>query len=369
MNDENQVLDQKISCEKCGADVEFKPGSTALTCPYCDHEMKFEVAEAHIEEIDFHSFLREKADQEEAMEIVTVRCAGCGADTSLDPNVTSDTCPYCGTSLVVTNRHTQKVITPKSLLPFHIDQKAAFASFRQWLQKLWFAPDDLKRFAASESKLKGMYMPYWTFDADTNSHYRGQRGEDYYVSETYTTTENGKTVTKTRRVRKTRWYNVSGRVFLSFDDVLVLASNSLPRKYADALEPWDLVNLTPYDPKFLRGFRTETYQVSLEEGFDFAKNAMDTTIRAAVRRDIGGDHQRINWLQTQHHNITFKHILLPVWISAYRYREKVYNFMINARTGEVQGERPWSWIKISLAVLSVLITIAILYAIFYLFLK
>jgi hypothetical protein len=141
-------------------------------------------------------------------------------------------------------------------------------------------------------------------------------------------------------------------VWNAFDDILILASRSLPKKYADRLEPWDLESLEPYGDAYLSGFRAESYRVTLREGFEEARTVMDSTIRSSVRRDIGGDHQRIHSIRTQYDDITFKHILLPVWISAYRFREKVYRFLVNARTGEVQGERPWSWVKIALAVLA-----------------
>jgi len=165
---------------------------------------------------------------------------------------------------------------------------------------------------------------------------------------------NGKTQHRTRRVRKTRWYNVSGTVWESFNDVLVLASRSLPRKYTAKLEPWDLGNLEVYQDEYLSGFRAESYQVGLDEGFERAREIMDEQIRVLIRRDIGGDEQRISSVNTQHDNVTFKHVLLPIWISAYRYNKQVYRFLVNGRTGELQGERPWSWIKIALTVMAVL---------------
>jgi hypothetical protein len=113
----------------------------------------------------------------------------------------------------------------------------------------------------------------------------------------------------------------------------------------------DLESLVGYDPSYLSGFRTERYQVDLGQGFERAKQVMDTRIRVAVNRDIGGDHQRVHSVSTQHDSITFKHILLPLWISAYKMGEKTYRFLVNARTGEVQGERPWSVAKIIGAVL------------------
>ena len=161
-------------------------------------------------------------------------------------------------------------------------------------------------------------------------------------------------------MRKTRWWPVSGRVADDFDDVLVLASRSLPAGYAEALEPWDLKDLVPYRDEYLSGFVAESYQIRLPEGFEIAKGIMDGHIRATVARDIGGDHQRIHALDTRYFDVTFKHALLPVWISAYRFHDRTFRFLVNARTGEVQGERPYSWVKITLAVLAAIIVVLII---------
>ncbi len=280
---------------------------------------------------------------------MTVRCDDCGAETTTEPNVTARQCPFCGSHIVSTASST-KHIKPASLLPFKVTHKEGRDRFTKWIASLWFAPNSLKNIAKQDDKLNGMYVPYWTYDSDTTSFYRGERGEHYWETQHYTTRENGKTVHKTRRVRKARWYPASGTVWGSFDDVLVLASDSLPRKYTERLEPWDLQNLVSYKDEYLSGFRAESYHVDLAEGFDNARQIMDVHIRTLVRRDIGGDEQRISSVRTQHDNVTFKHVLLPVWISAYRYKNKTYRFLINGRTGEVQGERPWSWAKIALLV-------------------
>ncbi len=110
----------------------------------------------------------------------------------------------------------------------------------------------------------------------------------------------------------------------------------------------------------MSGFQAEAYQVDLGDGFAQARQEMDGPIREAVAADIGGDHQRIATIRTQFDGITFKHILLPVWISAYRYGDRTYRFLINGATGEVQGERPWSAAKIALTVTATLIVLVLI---------
>ena len=348
-------------CHGCGANLEFTPGVQSLQCPYCGDTNAIPQSEEEVVELDFHQALAKGADTGEVERLAT-RCGACGAQVTLQDNVTSDRCPFCDNPIVAQAEVT-RVIQPKALLPFSVEKKAADKAFEAWLSGLWFAPSDLKRRARAGS-IDGMYIPFWTYDCSTESYYRGERGEHYYVTETYTAQENGQTVTKTRQVQKTRWYPASGAVWVPFDDVLVVASEALPKPLTDALAPWDLAALVPYDDRYLAGFRTECYQIDLARGFDVAKDVMDVQIRAAVRQDIGGDVQRIHSLRSRHYNITFKHILLPLWISAYRYNDKPFRFLVNARTGEVQGERPWSWVKITLAVLAVASVIALLVILF-----
>ncbi|MEZ5070105.1 MAG: hypothetical protein R2751_03825 [Bacteroidales bacterium] len=349
-----------FACTSCGADLKYKPGTTHLNCEYCGAENEIPQIEEDIEELDFQAFLVNKSGPDETTMERYVKCANCGASSSLEPNVTSALCPYCSTPLVLEQAQDEQVIQPKSLLPFSLDKKGAMTEFTSWIKKLWFAPTDLKKAAIHFDHFKGIYIPYWTFDTDTLTRYSGQRGEHYYVTERYTTTENGKSVTKTRQVQKTRWHSVSGSVKKFFDDILAAATKSLPKEYIYKLEPWDLENLIPFDKSYLSGFITEKYQIELAEGFEIAKGIAEPEIRNLIRRDIGGDEQRIISMKTRYEDITFKHLLLPVFVSAYRYKGKLYQFLINGRTGEVQGQRPYSGIKIALTVLGVAILVAVI---------
>lgn len=341
-----------IKCKDCGGNLKYLPGTPFLNCEYCGAKNEIENQKTEIVENDFESFLNEKEHKEDKQNISTVKCTNCGAATTLQPNVTSCNCPYCDTPLVVKNATTSSIIKPSYVLPFKIERKKATESFIKWVSGLWFAPSKLKHYAQhSAEKLNGIYVPYWTYDTNTVSSYTGLRGDYYYVTETYRDSE-GKT--QTRQVQKTRWTPAAGTVYNTFDDVLILASKSLPEKLANELEPWDLHELSVYNDNFLSGFISESYQVDLKSGFEKAKQRIDGPIRSSVNNDIGGNVQQITTLNNEYNDITFKHILLPLWLSAYRYNNKVYRFMINARTGEVQGERPYSTAKILLLVLTLI---------------
>lgn len=359
---DNQVDDKlhcHFKCMSCGGDLAYTPGEQVLTCPSCGFENRVPKSDHCVRELDFFDHLDQVVCGEEQIEAPVVECDSCGARTTFDPHIVSDLCPYCGSDIIIKDASV-KEIKPKSILPFHLKRDKAEEKYKQWLKSRWFAPSALKKEANLKKQFNGIYVPYWTYDCDSFTRYSGQRGDAYYVSEQYTTTENGKTVTKTRRVRKIRWTSVSGHVYNTFDDLLVLASRSLPQKFANALEPWDLHNLEPYQDQYLSGFKAECYQVDLKEGFVKAKAMTEDTIEDSIRRDIGGDEQRIQSMNASYDNITFKHILLPIWLSAYRFKEKTYRVLVNARTGEVQGERPWSWLKITLASLAAAVCVGLI---------
>ncbi len=345
---------KEIVCKGCSAKLVYKPGTQMLACQYCGSENEIEISVQVIEEQDFNAILSQAETLSEKQEVTTIKCEACGAQISFQENIASDSCAFCGNHIVLEKGTRNNLMQPKAVLPFGIDKKKSIELYKKWINGLWFAPGDLKRFAQHDNKLQAMYLPYWTYDSNTYTHYYGQRGTNHHTTESYTTIENGKSVSKTRTVTHISWQNVSGSVSNQFDDVLVVASKSLPAHYLDILEPWDLKNLQAFNPSFLSGYVTETYQIDVKEGFLLAKDKMKAKIKGTICADIGGDHQKVDSMNVSYNDITFKHILLPVYISTYKYKTKVYRFMINARTGELQGERPYSWIKIVLSILAVI---------------
>jgi hypothetical protein len=248
------------------------------------------------------------------------------------------------------------------VLPFRITLRQAADAIKGWLASRWFAPDALVKLAKQELA-SSVYLPFWTYDAYTTTHYSGQRGEYYWETESYMDTDSqGRTVTRTRQVRRTRWYPASGTVTRWFDDILLTATNSVPPERLAMLEPWDIAELKPYQPAYLVGHKAQRYQLELADGFEQAKAMMAPVIESDIRQDIGGDEQRLHGIATAYSGITFKHLLMPVWIGAYRFQSKVYQVLVNARTGEVQGERPYSpWKIAGFVVLLVLIGLVLIY--------
>jgi ribosomal protein S27E len=338
----------------------FDPVSGALKCPSCGGTKAVQT-EGSVEEIPFDGRFRGGQNLQKISETaLQVNCSGCGATVEFQPPEVAGSCPFCAAAIVAQPKSADPHIAPAAVLPFGLVRDKASNLIKSWLGGLWFAPSGLQNLARQES-INGVYLPFWTYDARTVSSYHGQRGDYYYETQIVTQTDaNGRSQPVERQVRNTRWYPASGRVRNQFDDLLICASKSVQKDKIRETDPWDLDKLQPYDPAFLSGFKAQRYQVELNEGFEDAKRQMESPIRNAVCRDIGGDEQQIYSCNTQYYDVTFKHILLPVWIGAYQFQGRVFQVLVNARTGEVQGERPYSAGKIFLAVLAAVAILVLL---------
>ncbi|HEX4943441.1 MAG TPA: hypothetical protein VFV55_03750 [Usitatibacteraceae bacterium] len=347
-------------CTGCGAKLSFAPGTRSLQCEYCGTANAIAENDARIEELDFDAYLKALEGNMEVQEVEEVKCDKCGAAQSMVGNLFAGHCTFCGAA-IVSKSYASRRIKPKAIVPFQVKRERAAESFRRWVRGLWLAPGDLKKYAQSDAGLTGVYLPYWTYDCQTASDYSGERGDDYYTTQSYTTQDSsGRSVTQTRRVKHTRWTPASGHVERFHDDVLVMATRTLPANITDSVTRFDLKGLVPYQPEFVSGFQAEAYQVTLKDGYPIARRSIDEAVQALVRRDIGGDQQRIASIATRYSEVKFKHVLLPVWISAYRYRDKVYRFLINGQTGEVSGESPKSWWKIAFLVAGILVVLFVI---------
>lgn len=358
---------KRFPCPSCGAYLEFNPQAGKLKCAYCGWEDAIPQTAQEVKENSYEQYLQ--VDRTTLTTLSTtaleVKCNDCGASVTFEPPKVAGKCPFCASPIVTQPAKASPNVRPEGIVPFKVTDKQARESIQKWLSNRWFAPSALKSLAQQE-KIQGVYLPFWTYDTYTVSYYRGDRGEHYYVTETYTETNSqGETETKTREVQHTRWWPVSGRVDRFFDDILIPATTSVDRPRLDALEPWHLKkSLRAYNSSYLAGFEAQRSQVSLTQGFESAKNVMAGTIHSDVCRNIGGDEQRVHSISTDYSAITFKHILLPVWLCAYRYQNQRYQVIVNARTAEVQGERPYSVWKITAAVVSGVVLAGVMYLLF-----
>ena len=295
-----------------------------------------------------------------------LRCENCGAEITIDPSARSYVCPFCDSTYVVefspsdTGRQ-----APEFIVGFAIAPDAALERFRKWLADggIW-RPSDL-RLAQVADKLKGVYLPFWSFSMRAHSRWSASIGEHWYRTETYTTTENGKTVTRTRQVQETEWWNLAGEHHNYYSGYLVSGSKGLPQADALRIGPFQLPALKRYEPAYLAGWLSEEYSVEADAALAQCQQEFARREQSEVAAFLPGDTSRSVSVQSEFSEINSDLILLPVYLLSYRYGDKLYRFMLNGQTGRMAGARPLSAGRIGLAVgigVLVVVVLAILFA-------
>jgi DNA-directed RNA polymerase subunit RPC12/RpoP len=344
-------------CKSCGAKLAFDPASQGMACPYCGAKETVTAgapgaATGMIREIPLEQGMA-LAQKGYGAPVTTIKCGECGATVNVGEGERTAACAFCGSKQVLSQETNQGAIRPESLVPFKVTKDDANGRFGSWLGKLWFRPSDLKKMAKVQ-EMGGVYIPFWTFDAFVRSKWSAERGWYYYETETYTETVDGRSETRTREVQRTRWEGAAGWRQDTYDDVLVCAGKGLPTHLADQFSTFDTKALIPYQPQFLSGWRAESYAIDLMPGWALGQQKIEASQMGRCAADVGGDTHRMLSVSNAFSNITFKHVLLPIWIAAYRYNGKVFRFLVNGQTGEVVGQAPWSVWKIMALVLFIL---------------
>jgi len=346
----------KKPCANCGAELKYKPGSDQMKCDYCGYEEFIEQQKSSFEELELEHYLNVVGTHAYTDTISLLNCKNCGANQHVEENYKSLHCVYCGEPLILEDIRNEGWIVPGAVLPIQFDHSKAREIFKKWVNGIWFAPNKLKKAALDPEGLHGLYIPYWTFDCNLYSQYKGMRGDYYYVSKRVKTSNGYTTV----RERRTRWTPASGSVNGFIDDILINASEKKRREIPSKIAHWNLKEMVPFNQQYLAGFVTEKYTVSLKDGHHESFQRVKNTAHQWIRRDIGGDTQTISHADIKLSDETFKHILLPVYISSYRFKGKEYHFYINAQTGTISGKRPYSFWKIFLLVLLIIAIIALI---------
>jgi hypothetical protein len=349
-------------CSGCGGPMQFDTANQGLKCQYCGVEQPIEHLMALPQE---HPF--EEIDVEElhdwGTEQQAIHCESCGGETLIPAEQTSTICVFCGSPKVLPQAN-KGSIRPESVIPFHVSRQEAVDSFTKWKRKRWFLPVEFKKQDVS-AKLNGIYIPYWTYDTNTYSVYTAEVGVYHYRTVTRTRVVNGKTETYTDTERYTVWDWTNGGHERGFDDILIPASGHYDSSLLEKLGDFDLGQLTGYQPEYLSGFVAERYSVSRDEGWAAAQSKAGAQLEQEIRELIGGDEIRNLSIKTNYSDVTYKHLLLPVWNASYSYKSKPYRYMVNGQTGTVSGHVPRSAAKITLFVAACLAVVGAILALWY----
>ena len=348
-------------CNACGAQLVFDPAAQLLKCPSCGNTMAIQGRPKQpLAKHDLGSAMRGLAALR-SQALVTLEkeivCQACGGHTTFTGTMTALRCPYCNTPIQRDDLKDAPARLPiDGLIPFRIDDKTARGHIEHWINSRWFAPNEFKKYRELGS-FTSIYLAYFGYDADTTTSYSGQRGEHYYV-----TVRRGNEDVQEQR---TNWYPTSGVVSNQFNDVSGLANSGLDTPKVQALEPWPMEYVVPHQQEYIAGHLSRTYDYEPDRVFgELIQPQLDSAIESTIRADIGGDEQRISSKNITWNMLQFAHVLLPVWLLTVTYDQKPFQVFINGVTGEVQGNRPYSKVKIALAILAAVVVAVVLYMIF-----
>lgn len=348
---------QKFLCPSCGGEAVWNPAKQKLVCPFCGTESPAQIGQGGaIVEHDLVAALRGVPDDARGWHADKreVRCQSCNGISVLDPARQAQTCPFCGSAQLVPYTEAKPAFRPESVLPFRVSEAQARDGIRAWYGKLWLAPGALKRRALTDT-VKGVYLPYWTFDARVQARWTAEAGYYYYTTESYV--ENGQT--RTRQVQHVRWEPAAGQVAHFFDDDLVCASVGVRPELVRGIEPFPTQELKPYDSGFVAGWVVERYQIDLVAAAQRAREAMDAELRNLCAAQIPGDTFRNLEVQADWSGQTFKHILAPVWLLSYSFGARGFQCVMNGVTGVIRGQYPKSPWKVALIVLAVIVLVIV----------
>ncbi len=351
----------KHTCPACGGEAVWNPGKQALVCGFCGTVVpgtEDEAGNGEIVEHDLASALRNIPDSKRGWgaEKKEVKCQSCHAISVFNPARQSQGCEFCGATQLVPYEEVKEAFSPESLLPMKIASNKARELIKTWYGSRWFAPNKLKKAALTDT-VKGIYIPYWTFDAQANADWEAEAGYYYYETEEYTDSSGNR---QTRQVQRTRWEYVRGSLDHFFDDELVPASLGIQANHLRGVEPFPTQELQPYDPAYLSGWVVERYQIDLLAAAKRSREQMEQKVHSMCRSAVPGDTQRNLRVNSQFSGQTFKHILAPLWLLQYRYGAKNFQVVMNGYTGAISGDYPKSWVKIGFAVLAVIIVLMII---------
>ena len=346
---------EKFTCPACGGEAQWHPGKQTLVCPFCGTEspatLEVEAEATVIREHDLATALRGIPDEARGWqaEKTSVKCQSCQAISVFDPNKVGQRCDFCGSSALVPYEQVKDAFRPESLLPLKVTESRARDIIRAWYGRQWLAPNAFAGKALTDT-VKGIYLPYWTFDANAYARWTADSGTYYW------TREGGK------QVRKVNWRPTAGELSHAFDDELVCASRGVDEHRLRKIEPFPTEGLLPYDARYLSGWTVERYQIDLVAAATRSRQQMEGALRELCAHEVPGDTHRNLVVNATFTNQTFKHILAPVWLLTYVYGASSYQVIVNGVTGRIAGSRPWSWIKITLLVIVAIIIVLTLIA-------
>lgn len=283
------------------------------------------------------------------------QCQNCSSTITLDPGTRSYICPFCESTYVVELPADPSRQRPEFIVGFALTPEQAWEKFQAWLRRgSWVRPLNLREVQAPD-RLRGVYLPFWSFSMLARCKWSATIGEYWYRTETYSVTVNGKRETRTRTVTETEWWPLRGRFQRYYFGYLITASKGLSQDLAQRLMPYHLAAAKRYEPYFLAGWTSEEYSLPRDAALAHCQYEFQARAGRDIAAFLPGDVQRDLHYEVQYEDTSSDLFLLPTYLLTYMYQGQQYHFVMNGQTGEFYGERPLSWMRIGLYALAVVL--------------
>ena len=339
---ENDVIEYK--CPNCGGGLKFDSKSQNMSCPYCGTEFDVEAVKEYANEakkaetdsIEWETYDENSgsgdwtAEEREGLRLYV--CQSCGGELECDETQSATFCPYCGNPVIMSDR-VSSGFKPDIVIPFKKTKEDAKNSFFQFIKKKFLIPNDYAR-TVKIDKITGMYVPYWLYDADTetNAVLKAEKVRKYTTANYY--------VTETKHYRLTRTCESA------YQDLPVDGLTKIENEFTEAIEPFKMEEAVNFDRAYLSGYFADKYDVSAEDGKPIANQRMKKTNDAMIVRSVNNySSVSIESSQINIENGKIKYAVFPVFLMNTMYKGKKYTFAVNGQTGKFVGNLPSSKIK------------------------
>lgn len=344
----------EYKCPKCGGAIEFDSSSQKMKCPYCDSEFDVETMKAYDEALnsrpDSMEWNQNKENQwreDELTGMSVYTCESCGGEIICGQNTAASACPYCDNPIVMKGNFAGD-LRPDYVIPFKLDKKAAKSAFLNHLKGKKLLPKIFKD-ENHIDEIKGVYVPFWLFDCDTDSvvHYNGQKIRHWSDSR-YNYTETSHFLLKR-----------AGQ--MSFDHIPVDGSEKMADDLMESIEPYNFGEAVDFQTAYLAGYAADRYDVTSEKSVERANQRVKHSVEEEFMRSTSGFTGVT--VRSSHINLTngnVKYALYPVWVMNTTWNNQKFTFAMNGQTGKFVGNLPmdkglfWKWFGAVFAIAAVI---------------
>ncbi len=331
---------QEYKCPCCGGAIAFDPNLQKLKCPYCDTEFEVEALKGYDEDLknegtdhlEWHTDASSQWTEHEEDALRSYVCHSCGGEIIADENTAATECPFCGNPVVMMNQ-LKGSLRPDWIIPFKLDKDAAKTGLLQHLKGKFLLPKIFKD-KNHIDEVKGIYVPFWLFDADADADIRYKATKVRFWSDSnYNYTE-------------TSYYSVYRAGNLGFDHVPVDGSSKMPDDLMESVEPYDFSQAVDFQTAYLAGYLADKYDVTSQQSAQRANDRVKATTEQAFRNTVSG-YATVTPEATSIRLLNSKtaYALYPVWMLNTTYKDKKYIFAMNGQTGKFVGNLPTDWGK------------------------